>query len=157
MHFDIFNYNCTQNVLTYDHNLCCLLEKTNLTKIGVWREIRWPRNIFLMCGNKKTSLGAKSALCGGWPINSTFCPPKKALIWADVREHAFSLRTMIRLFLFVFRISPKKLWCTLLMWNSHYMTSFAEETGDHLLRSAFATNNFRWIWIGFKVPIDLSS
>ena len=35
---DIFRHNHTQNVLTYDHHLCCLLclEKTNLTKIGVW-------------------------------------------------------------------------------------------------------------------------
>ena len=38
----------------------------------------------------------------------------------------------------------------LLTWNSRHMTSFADETGDHLLRSDFSTNNFRWIWLGFK-------
>ena len=34
---------------------------------------------------------------------------------------------------------------TLLKWISRHMASFAEETGDHLLRSAFFTNNFRWL------------
>ena len=33
---------------------------------------------------------------------------------------------------------------TMLMWNSRHMTSFAEKTGHHLLRSDFSTNNFRW-------------
>ena len=70
------------------------------------------RNIFFMCENKKKSLGAKSGLCGGSAINWTFWPLKKALIWADVQELALPLWTTIRLFLFVFRISAKKLW-----WN----------------------------------------
>ena len=30
------------------------------------------------------------------------------------------------------------------------MTGLAEETGDHLLRSASSTNNFRWIWLVFE-------
>ena len=41
---------------------------------------------------------------------------------------------------------------TMLKWNSRHMTSFAEETGHHLLRSDFSTNNFRWIWLEFKDP-----
>ena len=36
---------------------------------------------------------------------------------------------------------------TMLQWNSRHMTSFAEETGHHLLRSDFSTNNFCWIWL----------
>ena len=36
---------------------------------------------------------------------------------------------------------------TMLKWNSRHMTSFAEETGDHVLRSASSMNNFRWIWL----------
>ena len=32
------------------------------------------------------------------------------------------------------------------------MTSFAEETGDHLLRSASSTDDFRWIWLVFEDP-----
>ena len=34
---------------------------------------------------------------------------------------------------------------TIFKWNSHHMTSFAEETGDNLLRSACSANYFRWI------------
>uniref|UniRef100_A0A0K2TFH4 Uncharacterized protein n=1 Tax=Lepeophtheirus salmonis TaxID=72036 RepID=A0A0K2TFH4_LEPSM len=41
---------------------------------------------------------------------------------------------------------------TMLKWNSRHMTSFAEETGDHLLRSASTTNTFRWIWFVFEDP-----
>ena len=40
---------------------------------------------------------------------------------------------------------PKMLKC-----NSRHMTSFDEETGAHLLRSASFTNNFRWIWLVFE-------
>ena len=72
-------------------------------------ENRWPSIFFLMCGNKKKSLAAKSGLYGGWPINTTFYPVNKAVIWADVWELALSLWTMIRLLLFVFRISAKTL------------------------------------------------
>ena len=41
---------------------------------------------------------------------------------------------------------------TMLKWNSRHMTSFAEETAHHLLRSDFSINNFRWIRLGFKDP-----
>ena len=41
---------------------------------------------------------------------------------------------------------------TMLKWNSRYLTSFAEQTGNHLLRSVFSTNNFRWVWIVFEDP-----
>ena len=50
---------------------------------------------------------------------------------------------------FVFRISPKTLGKQIVLyhsefkWNSRHMTSFAEETGEHLHRSASFTNNFR--------------
>ena len=40
----------------------------------------------------------------------------------------------------------------LLKRNSRHMTSFAEETGDHLLRSASSKNNFRWIWLVLEDP-----
>ena len=58
---------------------------------------------------------------------------------------------MIRLFLFLFRITPKTLGKQKRidrssMWNSRHMTSFAEEIGDLLLWSASSTNNFHWIW-----------
>jgi len=69
-------------------------------------EKRWPRNLFLMCGNKKKSLGAKSGLYGGWPINSMFSVLKKSLVWADVWELALSWWKMIRLRRLVFLISP---------------------------------------------------
>ena len=54
-----------------------------------------------------------------------------------------------------FRISPETLGKqidipTTLKWNSRHMTSFAEEIGQHWLRSDFCTNNFRWIWLRFK-------
>uniref|UniRef100_A0A0K2UIB0 Uncharacterized protein n=1 Tax=Lepeophtheirus salmonis TaxID=72036 RepID=A0A0K2UIB0_LEPSM len=34
---------------------------------------------------------------------------------------------------------------TMLKWDNRHMTSFAEETGDHLLQRASYTNNFPWI------------
>ena len=37
-------------------------------------------------------------------------------------------------------------------WKRLHMISFAEETGDHLLRSASTKNNFRWIWLVFEDP-----
>ena len=39
---------------------------------------------------------------------------------------------------------------TMLKWNSHHMTTFAEETGYHLLRNNFLTDNFRSIGLGLK-------
>ena len=79
-------------------------------------------------------------------------------VWADVWEHGEKW--------FVFSCSNfsedfRQINCgvplridrpTMLKWNSRYMTSFAEETGHHLLRSNFSTNNFRWLWHGFKDP-----
>ena len=32
---------------------------------------------------------------------------------------------------------------TMVKWNSRHISSLAEETGHHLLRSDFSTNNFR--------------
>ena len=40
----------------------------------------------------------------------------------------------------------------LLKWNSRYLSSFAEKTGDHFLRSAFSTNIFSWIWLVLEGP-----
>ena len=107
------------------------LEKTNLTKTSVWHI-----NV------------DHAQLCGGGRINSTFWPVKKALIWADMRELALPLWKMIRLFLF-FEFLQRNCGVplridhgTMFKWNSRYMTSVGEETGDHLLRSAFSTNNF---------------
>jgi len=50
---------------------------------------------------------------------------------------------MIRLLLFIFRISPKTSdkQIVVLKRNSRHMTSFTEETGDYLLQSASSTNN----------------
>ena len=73
-------------------------------------------HFFLMCGNKEKSLGVK--LYGGWPINSTFWPVKKTLVWTDMWEPALSWWTMIRLLLFVFRISPKTLGKQIVVHNS---------------------------------------
>ena len=89
-----FLHNDTQNVLKYDHHSCLSFHSDcdnmiqnmllNTATVSSGDEIRWPRTFFLMCGNNKTSLGAKSVLYGGWPINSTFSPVKKVLLWADV-------------------------------------------------------------------------
>ena len=128
-----------------------------------FNSIFWQRKSFLMCGNKKKSLGAKSGLCGGWPINSTFWPVNKALIWADVWELALSWWTMIRLLLVVFRISPQMLGKQILVYHleltvprcsSGHMTSFAEEIDHHLHRSDFSTNYFRWSWLVFEDQHD---
>ena len=69
-------------------------------------ENRCPRNLFLMCGNNKKSLGAKSGLYGGWPISSIFHSVRNAFVWVDVWELALSWWRMIRLFFCFFRISP---------------------------------------------------
>ena len=70
---------------------------------------------------------------------------------------------MIRLLLFVSQISPKTTQTncgvplriyrpTMVKWNSLHMTSFAEESGQHLLRSASFMSNFRCIWLVFDDP-----
>uniref|UniRef100_A0A0K2T6I6 Uncharacterized protein n=1 Tax=Lepeophtheirus salmonis TaxID=72036 RepID=A0A0K2T6I6_LEPSM len=41
---------------------------------------------------------------------------------------------------------------TMLKWNSRHMTSFAKETGDHLLQTTYFSNNFRWICLVFEDP-----
>ena len=78
-------------------------------------ENSWLRFFFLMCSNKK-----KSGLYGGWPINSMFWPIKKALLWADVWEFALPWWTIIRLLLFVFRISPKNLGKEIVVYHSEW-------------------------------------
>ena len=110
----------------------------------VFDENRSPRNIFLMCANKKKSLDAKSGLCGGWLISSTFWQVKKELIWSDVRELALSFWTRILLFLFVFRISPKKLWCTTQNWlcNVVLVQQSLHDKFCQRNRPAFASNCF---------------
>ena len=73
----------------YDHHLCLFFHSDSdasktwfltTTTVSSGNENRWPRIVFLMCGNKMKSLGAKSALYGGWPINSTFWPVNKGLL-----------------------------------------------------------------------------
>ena len=81
---------------------------------------RWARIFFLMCGNKEKSLGAKSGLCGGWPLNSTFWPVEKALVWAVVLKLALSWFKMTRLLLFVFRISPNTLGKQIVVYHSEF-------------------------------------
>ena len=83
-----------------------------------FQQHRCPRNCFLICCNKKKSLGAKSELYVGWPFNSTFWPVQKSLDWADVWELALSWCMMIRLLLFVFRISPKTLGKHIVVYHS---------------------------------------
>ena len=88
-----------------------------------------------------------------WPINSTFWPVNKALIWADVWELALPCWTMIRPLLYVFWISPKSLGKQIVMCHSELIVlRWSSGTGDHLLRQASSTNNFRWIWLGCEDP-----
>ena len=73
---------------------------------------------------------------------------------------------MIRLLLFVLRISPKTFGKPIVLYHSELTvlhclsgtvgneTSFAQETGQHMLRSAYSTNNSRWIWLVFEDPHD---
>ena len=86
-----------------------------------------------MCGNKNKSLSTKSGLYGGWAINSKFCTVEKALIWADVWELTLAWWTIIRLLLFVFQISPKKLWCTTQDWPS-YVAEVEQSPHDQFYR-----------------------
>ena len=98
----------------------------------------------------------------GWPIDSTFWPVNKALIWAlsvrariaivnnDSSFHVRFSNISADFRLTNYGVPPRIERPTMLKWNSRHMTSCAEETGDHLLRSDFCTNNFRWIWLGFK-------
>jgi len=88
----------------------------------------------LKCGNKNKSLGGKSI--------RRFRRSKRR--WFEL-----SWCTMIRLLLFVTRISPK----TSVTQNAPSYVSqpfLTEETGDNLLRSASFLINFRWIWLVFK-------
>jgi len=64
---------------------------------------------------------------------------------------------MIPLLLLVFRISPKTSGKqtvvyrpTMLKWNSRHMTSFTEETGDHLVQSS---SLLRTTFIGFGLSL----
>ena len=82
-------------------------------KHGFWTLQQCP-----MRGNKENSMGAKPGLYGGWAINSPFWPVKKAPVWLDVWEFALSWCTVIRLLLFVFRISAKILGKQIVVYHS---------------------------------------
>ena len=57
---------------------------------------------------------------GVWPINSTFWPVKKAQVWVHVRELALTSWTMIRILLFIFRISPRTLGKQIVVSHSEF-------------------------------------
>jgi len=104
-----------------------------------------------MRGNKKKSLGAKSWLYGGRPINSTFWPVKKALVWFAVwKLMVHNVPSSLVRFSKLskdfrqtncgapLRIDRHKL----LKRNSRHMTSFTEKTATiwfevHLLQTTF--------------------
>ena len=103
---------------------------------------------FFKCSVSETSKDS-NRLFGGWRINSTFWPGE--LSWW----------IMFRLLSLVFRTCAKNLGKQIWVYYSEltdlrcssgrHITSLAEETGDHLLRSASSLNkNFRWIWIVFE-------
>ena len=115
--------------LAYDHHLC-------------GEENRWPRIFFLMSGNKKKSLDAKSGLCGGWPISSTFWPVKKT--WFEPmceNSHCHWEQWFVFLVRFSncredfrqtnFGVALRIDRPTMLKWNSRHITSFTKQTGDH--------------------------
>ena len=121
-------------------------------------KIRSPRNIFLMRGNKKKSLGAKSGLLvdpsirrfgrskGRWfelMCTSLHCHCEQWFVFSSSFFKFLQRNCGVQL-----RIDR----VTLLKWNSRYLTSLVEETGDHLFRSVFSTNNSRWIWLVFEGP-----
>jgi len=85
----------------------------------------WQRMFLLVCGNKNKS----------WP--SLGCMAHDPSIRRQQTNCGVPLR-MDR---------P-----TLLKQNSRHMTSFSEETGNYLLRSASSTSNSRWIWLDFEDP-----
>ena len=96
------------------------------------------------CAGIKKSLGAKSGLYGGWPINKASSLVRFSNFSEDFRQTNCGV---------LLRIDRP----TLLKWNSRHMTSFAAETGrlqkqSALLRRDFATNNFRWICLVIEDP-----
>ena len=84
-------------------------------------EKRWLHNLFLMCRKKKKSLGAKSGLYAGWPINSMFSVLKKSLVWADVWKIAFSWWRMIRLRRLLSHIFPKTSGKQIVVYHSEFI------------------------------------
>ena len=111
--FVIFKHNGTRNVLMYEHHLCLFSTPIKTPpKHGFWMlkqhllATKIVDHAFLSwyAGIKKV---IRSGLHGRWSINSTFWPVKKVQVWADIRKLALSWWTMIRLHLFVYRISPK--------------------------------------------------
>ena len=82
------------------HGFWTLQQYLLLTKIVDHVFVCW-------CPWIKRSHWVLSQAVRGWPIKLTFWPVKKALVSADVWVLALSRWTMIRLLLFVFKISPK--------------------------------------------------
>ena len=119
-------------------------------------------HFIMMYGNKEKSLGAKSGLYGGGPINSTFWPVNMALIWADVWELALPRWTMICLLLFVFRMSPKVLGKQIVVYQSELTVIFeslsncarSDETKSLLRPGVHAKLNVCWCKKCPRMPLS---
>ena len=77
----------------------------------VFGENRWPRILFWMCGNKKNHWVPRQG-----KQRMTRRVGRSTRRWFEPMCERSSCRTMIRLLLFVIRISSKKLWCTTQHW-----------------------------------------
>ena len=132
--------------------------KTWFLNASSFSSIFWRRKslnthiFFLTCWNKKKLLGAKSGLNGGRPINSTV---KRAGLSRCVRAVIVMVNNnsscLVRFSNFCEDVTQTNCGVPLRI-ERRQMTSFAEEIGDHLLRSSSFTNNFRWIWFVFGDP-----
>jgi len=123
-----------KNLTTARFKFCLLLH-------DLWWRKSLTTHFSFDVGIKKMSLGAKSGLYVGLPINSNFWPVKrgwfKLVCWSS---HYYGaqwsvLSSTVR---------------TLLKRNSPQMTSFTDETGDPLLRSASSKKKFHWIRLVFE-------
>lgn len=124
-------------------------------------EIRCTRNLFWEGVKEKMSLASKSEFYGGWLINSMFWTFINSFVLPrceSVRSRIFMM-TNYSFFLSAFYEFLRWPWQTnvcvsfirnfpsLLRLHSHHVTGTIDETGNHLLRCGFTSNNFCWIWL----------
>ena len=121
----------------------------NASTESAGEENRWPRKRWHCVPNQSCTTdelfdvlnGQKGAGLSRWlracivMVNNDLC---SRLCFSNVSEYVRQTNCGLPL-----RVDSP----TMLKWNSRHMTSFAEETVHHLLRSVSFTNNIRWIWL----------